>query len=355
MVGNQASGPAGSGSVPLLEEYRGGHLENIHYGHVCGIDESGRVPYAVGDPEWTTFMRSAAKPFQAIPFFEEGLDGKLGFTPEEQTILMASHRALPYHVEALEGMLGKLGIGEEALVCKPTYPLDASARDGIVAGGGAPRRIYHNCSGKHLGVLAYCLGAGLPTENYYAANHPAQARILGVLADLAGLPSDAVRMGTDGCGFPVFGMPLRNMATAFLKLACPDLIEDGSVRSAVARIVGLMNAHPRLISAPDLICPNLLEDPNIVAKGGAKGIYCFALKRERQAFALKVEDGSEEEWPLLVASILEQIGYRNQETIERMYRIGNPSIRNDNGLVVGENRSVFKLAGTVRGGGAGAC
>jgi len=328
---------------PLVFEYRGGHLENVHYGHVCGVDETGRTAYQSGDPEWVTFMRSAAKPIQAIPFFLEGFDEKFGFTPEEQAIMMASHRALPYHVEALEGMMTKLGLDENVLVCKPTYPLDADARDTLVGDHKPQRRIYHNCSGKHLGVLAYCKGMGYSLDEYYAADHPAQVRILEIASVLSECPVQEIQIGTDGCGFPVFGMPLRNMAIAFLKLACPDLIEDAKLREAVQKVTALMNAYPRMISAEYLICPNLLMDDNIVAKGGAKGIYCFGLKKERLAFALKVTDGSEDEWPIAVASILEQIGYDNQATIDRMYHIGPPAIRNDNGLVIGENRSVFTL------------
>jgi len=328
---------------PLVVEYRGGFLENVHYGHVCGVNDAGGIVWKYGDPDAVTFMRSAAKPIQALPFFLEGMDSKFGFTPEEQAILMASHRALSYHVDALEGMLGKLGLDESALVCKPTYPLDAEARDALVGERMPQRRIYHNCSGKHLGVLAYCIGMGDSLEDYYSPDHPAQRRIASIAAELAEYPLEDIRIGTDGCGFPVFGMPLRNMATAFLKLACPDLIGDPALREAVRRATGLMNAYPRMISAEYLICPNLLMDDNIVAKGGAKGIYCFALKKERLAFALKVVDGSEDEWPIAVASILEQIGYNNRETIDRMYRIGSPDIRNDNGLVIGENRSVFKL------------
>ncbi|WP_256759297.1 asparaginase [Cohnella sp. WQ 127256] len=332
-----------NGAEPLVLEYRGGHLENVHYGHVCGVNDSGDTAYQYGNPEWITFMRSAAKPIQAIPFFLEGFDEKLGFTSEEKAIMMASHRALPYHVEALESMLSKLGLDEQSLVCKPTYPLDAEARDVLVAEHKPQRRIYHNCSGKHLGVLAYCIGMGHSLDDYYSADHPAQKRIAQIAAELSECPVEEIRIGTDGCGFPVFGMPLKNMALAFLKLACPDLIEDKQLKQAVEKVTALMNTYPKMISADYLICPNLLMDDNIVAKGGAKGIYCFALKKERLAFALKVVDGSEDEWPIAVASILEQIGYPNKDTIARMYKIGSPEIRNDNGLVIGENRSVFTL------------
>ncbi|WP_309119940.1 asparaginase [Paenibacillus sp.] len=327
----------------LVQEFRGGMLENVHYGHICGVDETGRVRYAVGDPAYATFLRSAAKPIQALPFFLERLDEKLGFADEELAVMMASHRALPYHVTALDGMLQKLGLDEETLVCKPTYPLDASARDALVAGGTGPRRVYHNCSGKHLGVLAYCIATGLPTDGYERPEHPAQQRILRLAAELSGCRVEDIVIGTDGCGFPVFGMPLSAMANAFVRLACPDLIADADLRRAAERVGALMNANPDLISADYLICPNLLKDPNIVAKGGAKGIYCFGLRKERLAFALKVTDGSEEEWPSIVVSILEQIGYNNEETIRRLRRIGPKDIYNDNGVVIGENRSVFRL------------
>jgi len=195
-------------------------------------------------------------------------------------------------------------------------------------------------------VLAYCRALGLRTEGYERPDHPAQRRILRLTAELAGCRIEDVVIGTDGCGFPVFGLPLSGMARAFLKLACPDGIADAAMRRAAERVGALMNAHPDLISADYLICPNLLRDPNIVAKGGAKGVYCFGLREERLAFALKVTDGSEEEWPLIVASILEQIGYRNRETILRMRRIGPKDILNDNGMPIGENRSVFRLRAT---------
>lgn len=48
-------------------------------------------------------------------------------------------------------------------------------------------------------------------------------------------------------------------------------------------------------------------------------------------------------WPNIVASILEQIGYENHETIERLYALSSKVIINDNGEVVGERKTVFQL------------
>jgi len=327
----------------LVKEYRGGIEECSHSGHICGVNEKGRVQYWAGEPETVTFLRSSGKPFQAIPVVRAGADAEFGLTDAEAAIFIGSHRAEPFHVAALESIMRKTGIREDQLICHPTYPLSAYATEQLLRRQQPKRSIYHNCSGKHLGILALCKKKGYPLESYFEPEHPAQQEILETLSYLAELPKEKIGLGTDGCGFPVFAMPLRSLSVAYLKLACPDLIDDPSIRSAAETVVRRMNAHGEMVAGTDRICSSLLMDPNIVAKGGAKGVYCFALKRERLAFALKVLDGSEEEWPLIVASILEQIGYANRETIDRMRRLQPVEIRNDNQRVVGENRPVFTL------------
>jgi L-asparaginase II len=327
----------------LVREYRGNLEECVHSGHICGVNDKREVKYFAGDPEAVSYLRSAGKPFQAIPVFRHGADDKFGLTDEEAAIIIGSHRAEPFHVAALESIVQKTGIGEDCLICHPTYPLSVYATENLLRAGKPKRALYHNCSGKHLGILALCKMMGYPLEGYGEAEHPAQQEILETLSYLAEVPKEQVGIGTDGCGFPVFALSLRALAAAYLKLACPDLIEDPEVRAAVEKIVSLMNRRYEMVAGTDRICSSLLMDPNIVAKGGAKGVYCFGLKQERLAFALKVLDGSEDEWPLIVASILEQIGYRNRETIDRMYALAPVEIRNDNKRVVGRNETVFTL------------
>ncbi|NEW08346.1 asparaginase [Paenibacillus sp. SYP-B3998] len=327
----------------LVEEYRGGALECVHRGHICGVSISGAVKYAVGDVDALTYLRSSGKPFQAIPVIRHGADRAFGLSDKEAAIMIGSHRAETFHVEALESMLTKIGVVEDELVCHPTYPLSVPASEAMLRAQKPKRSIYHNCSGKHLGILALCKTMGYPTEGYWEPNHPAQAEIVDTLAYLSECAREQIHIGTDGCGFPVFAIPLKHLAIAFLKLACPETIDDLDIRSAVIKITGLMNANFEMIAGSNRICSSLLMDPNIVAKGGAKGVYCFGLKKEKLGFALKVMDGSEDEWPLITASILEQIGYSNQSTIDRMYQLSPTEIKNDNHKTIGTNKAVFTL------------
>lgn len=327
----------------LVEEYRGGILECIHTGHICGVSDDGNVKYEVGDVDFVAFLRSSAKPIQAIPVLKRGLDKKYNITEKETTIFAASHRAQSWHVEALESIMSKVGISEDELVCLPTYPLSNDAKEALLKESKPKRRIYHNCSGKHLGILTLCRALGCSTEDYWDIKNPAQQEILKHISIVSDYPVDKIKVGTDGCGVPVFAMPLKYLAKAYMRLACPDLIEDKDVREAVIKITGLMNKYPQMVSGTDLICSLLNEDPNIVAKGGSKGVYCFGLREERLGFALKVMDGSEEEWPLIVAAILEKINYKNKETIERLYRVFPKEIKNDNNKIVGCSEVKFNF------------
>ena len=99
-----------------------------------------------------------------------------------------------------------------------------------------------------------------------------------------------------------------------------------------------MNKHYEMVSGTNLICALLNEDENIVAKGGAKRIYCVGLKKERLRFAIKVMDGSKKSWPFIVAKILEDINYDNKETIKRLYNIFPKDIKKKEAIICKRRR-----------------
>lgn len=331
------------GFVPLVEEYRGGILENVHYGAVSIVDETGKVLYSTGDPEHMTFLRSAAKPFQAMPVMKRRIDEKYGLTGEEAALFAASHRGEAFHIDALESILQKTGIREDELHCCPTYPLNEEAKAARHRAQEEKRRIFHNCSGKHAGLIALCKHEGWDTETYYLPEHPVQQEIMETLAVFAEFPKEQIGMGVDGCGLPIFAVPLKSIALSYLKLACPELIEDGETREAAARIARLMNEHPDMIADTRFVCSTLLRDSNLTAKGGAKGVYGIGLRKQRLGISLKVSDGSEQVWPAIIASILTFLDYDNKETIDGLYRLVPNGIVNDNGMAVGERKTVFSL------------
>lgn len=327
----------------LVEETRANLLENVHIGVICGVNEKKEVNYRIGNAEHKAYFRSAAKPIQALPAFLAEIDRKYGLTKREAALLTASHRGESYHIEALETMKTKLLINENELFCPASYPLNAKPKEDMLWQNLEKRKLYHNCSGKHMGFIAVCRELGYPVEGYWAREHPLQLKILDILSYLSECPLSDIHIGVDGCGVPVFAIPLRNMAITYLKLACPHLIDDVTLRNAVERMTSVMNQEYKMVASENFICSTLLEDPNIVAKGGAKGVYCFGLKEEKLGFALKVLDGSEDVWPNIVASILEQIQYTNKETIARLRTLRPTIMKSDGDIEVGAVHEVFRL------------
>jgi L-asparaginase II len=327
----------------LVEEVRAGVVENIHTGLICGLNEQAKTYYQVGDNGHYTYFRSAAKPIQALPIFLTNIIEKYGLTEEEAALFTASHRGEPYHIQALESMLKKLPVNEDELYCPASYPLNTEPREAMIRNGLKKRKLYHNCSGKHMGFITVCRELGFPIESYWEKDHPLQKHIAEILSVLSEMPISEIHIGIDGCGVPVFAIPLKKMAEAYLKLACPDLIQDQPLQQAVYKMTSIMNSQFNMIASEHFICSILLEDNNIVAKGGAQGVYCFGLKNERLGFALKVLNGSEEVWPTIVASILEQIDYSNMETITKLRAIRPSVIRNDAGMEVGSIHERFYL------------
>lgn len=327
----------------LIKETRAGLVENIHDGLICGISDQFETLYQVGDVEQYVYYRSAAKPIQAIPAFMTGVKEKYHLTDEEATLFTASQRGESYHIAALESLLKKVPVAETDLYCAPSLALNSEPRDEMIRNGQKKRRLYHNCAGKHLGFLAVCRVLGYPLEGYWQTDHPLQQKIVAILSSLAEISQDKIKTGVDGCGVPVFAIPLKNMAITYLKLACPDLIEDKEIRDAVIQMTKLMNENPDIVASEHFVCSVLLRDSNIVAKGGAQGVYCFGLKKERMAFSLKVLSGSEEVWPNILASILEQIGYSNKNTIASLKELRPDVVKNDAGVEVGKVETVFSL------------
>src|SRR4051794_18058621 len=165
-----------------VQVVRGSVVEAVHHVHVATTDGA-----CWGDPQLTFFLRSSAKPIQAIPFVE-GYDD---LDDDEIAIACASHRAEPAQLAAVRKVLARA----DATVDDLENGLQAGRPEG---------KLRHNCSGKHAGMLAACRAHGWPLHPYRDPGHPLQQRI----AQLLGGDQVAV----DGCGVPTFSTSLAGAA-----------------------------------------------------------------------------------------------------------------------------------------------
>jgi L-asparaginase II len=159
-------------SEPLVEVTRGSFVESVHRGHLAALDGAGRLVARVGSPEAVTFMRSAAKPFQALPLVAEGAADRFRLDARELAVACGSHDGERVHTEAVLSVLAKIGLGVEDLKCGPQEPYGKEAAERLRARGERPTALHNNCSGKHAGMLALARHLGAPTENYFEPEHP---------------------------------------------------------------------------------------------------------------------------------------------------------------------------------------
>jgi L-asparaginase II len=329
-------------------------VEIVHRGALAVVDSTGRAIAQAGDPNWVVCMRSSAKPFQLLPLVESGAAERLGFGARELAVMAASHSGSDAHVETVGGILARLGLDEGALLCGTHPPIDRQAAEALVRAGKEPRPLHHNCSGKHAGMLAFAVSQGWPIKDYTDPAHPAQARILQTLSAMADWPAQQIEVGIDGCSLPVFGLPLRQAALAYARLADPrDLPEPR--QGACRRIVTAMMAYPDMVAGRGRFDTALMRagGGRIVAKGGAQGYQGVGVLPEAApggrgvGLALKIEDGNGQRGtPPATLEALRQLGILDSleaNALAELEDFGPRPLYNYRHLPVGNLAPIFEL------------
>ena len=227
------------------------------------VVQGGRVVRGWGDPDLVAYVRSSAKPLQALPLVEHDLP------TEELAIACASHEARPEQLVAVRALLERAGVTTEDLEC----------------GAEHGSRLRHNCSGKHAGFLFLCRARGWDTEGYRLPGHPLQEELLALVAETVGRPADEVGTAIDGCGVPTFALSLTELARMFAGFA------EGAP-PGMETVVAAMTSRPELVGGPQAVDTLVMRAlPGAVAKRGAEGVLCAGLP-DGTGVALKVEDGA---------------------------------------------------------------
>jgi L-asparaginase II len=274
----------------LAEVVRSGFVESVHAGSAIAVRGDGSTVVALGVPAQPVFPRSCLKPLQAVGMLRAGLD----VDDEELAVICASHNGEDVHISVVRRILAGAGLDESALANAEAMPLGVEAARAHFLAGGGPDRIHQNCSGKHAGMLATCVGAGWPTEGYLDVTHPVQRAIRETVEELTG--ESAAAVGVDGCGAPVYAVSLHGIARAFARLV---LSSEGTTER---RAADAMRARPDLVGGSGRDVTTLMAAiPGLVVKDGAEGCAAAAIDGGASV-AVKVGDGSgRARTPVLIA------------------------------------------------------
>ncbi|NLI46482.1 MAG: asparaginase [Acidobacteria bacterium] len=328
----------------LVTVTRSGRVECRHRGSVAVVDGGGRLVREIGDPGTVTYMRSAAKPIQALAVVASGAADRFAFTDEELAVMCASHYGEPDHRRVVASILTKVGLEPSALHCGTPPSIRAEIALAQARAGEAQTPLVSDCSGKHAGILAVCIHRGFPVAGYHRPDHPVQRMIRNILAAVSGEPEASIGVGVDGCSVPVFALPLRQMARAYARLAEPSGLPP-ELAAAARRIAGAMTAHPFMLAGTGGFCTALAAagGGRWVNKLGAEGVYCLGVKEPNLGIALKIEDGALRAVPPAAMRALALLGLLSPEDVAALAEFAAAPNRNDLGEIVGELSGVFSL------------
>lgn len=234
----------------------------------------------------------------------------------------SSHRGFPVHVALVASMLEAAGLDESALGCPADWPAGPAAARLVQRDGAAvPRRLWHNCSGKHAGFLRACVARGWEVETYLSPDHPLQRLVIETVSELGEYRVEPV--GVDGCGAPVLRTTARAMATMYARL---------SVSPELGEVFAAMHRYPALVAANGEGDTTLAVAANAVAKGGAAACVGVAVAG-RLGLAAKSWDGVGAICYLAAAETLRRLDVLSATGLEAVAPVLNPPVLGGGGRV----------------------
>ncbi len=322
----------------LTEVYRGKNingkltdplLESVHLGVVAVVDEDGNELFSTGDTNSEFYIRSAAKPFQVIPLLESGAVERFKFTDEELALMCASHNAEEVHIKTASSILRKTGLDERYLGCGSHWPMHVPTAESMLSRHVPLNQLYNNCSGKHGGMLAYCVFHNLPLETYLDFNHPLQKQIHSLIEKML---VRRIKSGTDGCSAPVFVMKVREMAFLYALLGAGKT-------AALATAFRVMHDNPYMVAGDERFDTDLMQNSPVTAKIGAEGIECIAVPRlnGQKAFGItvKISDGNFRALYPVIISLMKKFNLLSGEQIRALKKYDPVIIYNHRKMEVG--------------------
>lgn len=315
---------------------RGQLTECIHHGHLAVVNVNGDILHSAGEPTYVTYARSTAKPLQAIPVIESGAADHYNFSDEELSLFCASHNGEPKHTETALRALSKIGLDPGHLQCGIHEPFHAPTTANMREHHIKPNALHNNCSGKHSAMLALATHLHVPYEDYLSIEHPVQQLMLKVVSEMSDVPANDMLIGIDGCGVPVFGLGLHQLARAYAALGNPEQLSDPRA-NACRRIIKAITKHPYYIAGSDRFDTKLIQTTQgrIIGKMGAEGVYAITIPELGLGIALKIEDGAKRALHPAVTETLVQLDLLTAHELAELKTFHRPSLKNWQGTIVG--------------------
>lgn len=293
--------------IKLLEYTRDGLVEEEHFGVVVKVSQNGNVLKLGDDNNYPFYLRSCAKPLQAALLIDYEIDKFYNLTSEEIALSCASHAGEPCHVDAVKNFLAKIGLDESYLKCGLHKPLSKTEQNKLIQTGEKENVLQNNCSGKHTMMLAICKKMGWEVNDYFKAEHSLQIAIKEKIYEICEVNNE-YHATKDGCGVPIYSMPLENMVKGYLNLFLNE--KYAKIRQAFVK-------HPYLIGGEDRLDTAIMTaNSDLIAKVGAGGLCIVINLQTEEGLIIKIMDCDMKARAIALISILSHFNWLNKTMLE---------------------------------------
>ncbi|MEB3245625.1 MAG: asparaginase [Vampirovibrionales bacterium] len=332
-----------------VQACRDGLPETQHAIEAIALDAGGAVLFQTLQAQTLhTFLRSAGKLFQLHAVLSSCAP-QSSIPDEALAVAMASHTGSPAHVQWVNWWLNQARVSAQALCCGAHPPLDAETRRALGQQARSPSALHNNCSGKHAAMVYACVQNGwplTPPENYLAASHPLQQRVLAELSGRLALKKQSLRTAIDGCGVPTFWLTLPQIAKLYASAARevaaqnfkniapathaaqtepaqPELTAACLPSDWLPRLWGAATLHPELAGGKTRIDSVLMAvgQGRLLAKVGAEGLIAVAYHHQstQAGLTLKVLDGDETARTHAVLAVLQHLQWLTEAQVQAVF------------------------------------
>jgi len=305
---------------------RNQHVESVHHGFICVVDFQGKVLYSLGDYNTRIYFRSSAKPIQVIPLIHSGAAAAFNFSLKEIAIACASHSGQAMHQLTVNEMLGKLNLRQSNLHCGIMTPYNLEESRRILSEGKDPSVLHCSCSGKHSAMLALAKHRGYDVEDYEKADHPVQKEILRIVGEFVEEKADCIPTGIDGCGVPIYLLPINKIALSYSKLAYYSQNPGQPYHHACKTVFDAMTQFPEMVSGDNDFCTELMAATGgkLIGKVGSEAVYCLGIKDQSIGICIKIADGNERAVYPVVMQLLIDLNILNADEYSRLQHWHSP-------------------------------
>ena len=177
---------------------------------------------------------------------------------------------------------------------------------------------------------------GWSVNDYDDINHPLQLAIKNKIYNLCEVKKDYPAT-KDGCGVPIYSMPLENMVKGFLNLFFDE--EYSKIRDAFIE-------NPYLIGGEDRLDTAIMgANDRLIAKVGACGLCIVINLDKKEGIIVKIMDSNMNARAISIIEALHQLGWISDKMLENevLKAQAQKDILTHHGDKIGQANTCFTL------------